>query len=329
MANKYDIPLTQQWYDIKQPPWKTKDKFCDTSLAQFNKAVTPPTVFYQLFSEKRFNLIDDGWNFIYTDGSKEINSSTSYAIVKENGTSVMLGHLYNFSSIFTAEALAILKALTAAKNAKIKTVICTDSLSVIKAVRSPNRTKWNIINAIKDLILSADGKLKLLWIPGHSDIPGNNYADESAKFACKAPMITDTVIEKVDLKNHITTCQKNFKTEKWHNYQHPYFKFINPKAEKNIYPIHCHKKKIKIFSRLRLGHTITTHQHLRLGTAPPNCQHCNERLTVRHILTECTGLSQQRHNIFQNKNPIEVLQNISLENIELINTYVNCCKYII
>ena len=131
-------------------------------------------------------------------------------------------------------------------------------------------------------------------------------------------------MEKLGLKN-IRTCQKPWKTLKWHDYQHQYYKIINPKAYKNIYPKQYHKNKIKVFSRLRFGHTIPTHQHLRLGTIPPHCQHCNERLTVNHILTECNELTYTsiRRNIFQNKNPTEILQNIRLENINLINIYIS------
>ena len=49
---------------------------------------------------------------------------------------------------------------------------------------------------------------------------------------------------------------------------------------------------IKI-TRLRLGHTKYTHEHLMKKESPSTCN-CGNRLTVTHIFEECPILKQNR-----------------------------------
>ena len=54
-----------------------------------------------------------------------------------------------------------------------KTVICTDSLSVIHTILTPLSDNWDTVNQIRDMLISNADLLKMLWIPGHTNIPGN------------------------------------------------------------------------------------------------------------------------------------------------------------
>ena len=53
-----------------------------------------------------------------------------------------------------------------------------------------------------------------------------------------------------------------------------------------------------ILSRLRIGHTYFTHNHLLKGEPPPFCVACNENMTVEHILTKCVDLTDERKNFY-------------------------------
>ena len=79
-------------------------------------------------------------------------------------------------------------------------------------------------------------------------IIGNEKADFAAKFASYAPIITNNILEKNDIRHRIRNHVRDiFKqkplTQTIQNY-HP------------IYPTDIGNKKIKIFSRLRLGHFL-------------------------------------------------------------------------
>ena len=88
------------------------------------------------------------------------------------------------------EAFAILKAIHWAKitNSNTEFIICSDSLSCLKAVEN-FRKKKNASFLITDIIfeltsLSNSGKnVKFLWIPGHRGINDNIKVDNLAQAA--------------------------------------------------------------------------------------------------------------------------------------------------
>ena len=52
----------------------------------------------------------------------------------------------------------------------------------------------------------------------------------------------------------------------------------------------------KVLCRLRIGHSQLTHSFIMESSNPPVCDHCQEQLTVEHILVQCPV-----HNSFRNK----------------------------
>ena len=47
-----------------------------------------------------------------------------------------------------------------------------------------------------------------------------------------------------------------------------------------------------IYNRFRIGHNRLTHSYLIEHTDPPKCTNCNQLLSIKHILTECTLYDQ-------------------------------------
>uniref|UniRef100_A0A6P7H8Z1 Uncharacterized protein LOC114345792 isoform X1 n=1 Tax=Diabrotica virgifera virgifera TaxID=50390 RepID=A0A6P7H8Z1_DIAVI len=58
------------------------------------------------------------------------------------------------------------------------------------------------------------------------------------------------------------------------------------------------RKDSTIIRRLRIGHTRLTHGYLMSSENRPRCEHCDEPLTVQHILLEC--VQYRVHYNFQN-----------------------------
>lgn len=89
------------------------------------------------FLEEKDHL--DAKRWLYPVCSKTAES-TSFAVVDSENNLVAGGLLPIFNSIFTAEALAILKACHIASiNAELY-VVCTDSLSVLLATLNPEHS---------------------------------------------------------------------------------------------------------------------------------------------------------------------------------------------
>ena len=73
--------------------------------------------------------------------------------------------------------------------------ICTDSQAAIKAVNNPHRQSGQTI--IKELLDSVDEttsqhlelQIVIVWIPGHSEIDGNERVDAEAKKAAIEPTL--------------------------------------------------------------------------------------------------------------------------------------------
>ena len=60
--------------------------------------------------------------------------------------------------------------------------------------------------------------------------------------------------------------------------------------------------------RARIGHTHLTHSYILRKDPPPQCEHCQCILTVRHILVECNHFDQEMKYIFGRRDVVESLR---------------------
>ncbi|KAJ8980869.1 hypothetical protein NQ317_001333 [Molorchus minor] len=164
-----NIPRVFKYTSSNIPPWTLKCPKIILDCTQYKKDETNeellPTVFYTVINQY------DGYNILYTDGSK-VEQGVGSALTDENET-------YNWTlskaaSIFTAELYAILKALNYVESKGCAdTLICSDSL---------NPVAKTILNQIQELT-NTGKNIKLVWTPSHVGIGGNEIADRIAKQA--------------------------------------------------------------------------------------------------------------------------------------------------
>ncbi|KMQ86870.1 pol-like protein, partial [Lasius niger] len=174
-----------------------------SSGLNFDKEVNCESLFYDFFETEIKETI-----CIYTDGSKTQNSEfAGYAVVNLDENIRLMKRTPNCLSIFTLEALAVKDALTLIEERDLRHVtIFSDSKSVLSAIKnfpSGSRT-LSVIYKIKDKLknMKESGfEVKMIWIPSHCNIIGNELADARAKAAAHQGDEWDGEIPLGDIKS--------------------------------------------------------------------------------------------------------------------------------
>ncbi|XP_026476372.1 uncharacterized protein LOC113381968 [Ctenocephalides felis] len=145
-----------------------------------------------------------------TNGSK-INNKTGCALFYENDN-IKIGYkLPDFVSIWSAELIAIKKAIEYIESHKItKVAIVTDSKSCIDKLKNlfhTNRLSETLVYEVWNRLiqlLENGYTVKLLWTRSHSGSSGNDEADSIAKWATEY----GTMINLATRKDYINNSKK-------------------------------------------------------------------------------------------------------------------------
>ena len=214
---------------------------------------------------------------IYSDGSKIQN------------------RIRDGSSIFTAEAEAIFRAMEIAKSLPNENVaIFTDSLSCLTAIQNTFNSSTQIQKILNLLHKSEGKKFHLIWIPSHKGIAKNEEADQLAAQSLTRSS-ENGVYHWSDLKQII---EKKAKYE-WNHYWEERNKntFIHQAANgRNSFLISelGNRHDTKKLDRTRTGVTKLTHEHIITKSDIPKCKLCGQNLTIPHIMQNCSQLEDAR-----------------------------------
>ena len=121
------------------------------------------------------------------------------------------------SSIFTAEAVAVYRALQYIKLSKFeKFIIFTDSLSLIQSIQNLNEKNAVVLSIFEILgqIFEKKKKVIFCWIPSHVGIKGNELADQAAKQALDL-QISPIPVPFVDKIPYVKTSLSNSWQQDW------------------------------------------------------------------------------------------------------------------
>ncbi|KAL4104315.1 hypothetical protein QTP88_019616 [Uroleucon formosanum] len=233
------------------PPWENNYQI-NTELNTLSKQNTAP----EIFKTHVHRILDKYKNFqkIFTDASKADNG-VGISIILENQN--LSFKLPNECSIFSAEALAILKAIEIVNtSAHTNFLILSDSLSALNSIKNKTNPS-DIAILIQNNLDEAKQKKKqiiLIWIPGHTEIRGNETADTYAKIAISNndTLLLDSLTYD-DLKNSLKTYLRkkwhiawNSQTTKLNQIKSTTFRWDNPNRN---------RKDETTLNRLRIGHT--------------------------------------------------------------------------
>ena len=254
------------------------------------------------------------WIQGYTDGSafKATNFAGFGAYLKfPDGTSTDLcAPCGNICSNYEAEIEAIRSTLQAihssfesAEQQPTNVVLFSDSKSALEALENSHQSSdesiLNIAELVDLLTKSFNITVTLQWIPGHTDIAGNEKADTLAKQGTTMPQ-TDKPVSYTTTKQMI---QNNIK-EEWMNRwasgstgRVVYREMTKPNPRDNINRLKRHEQSI-IF-QLRTGHTRLNYHLNRFNPMhPPLCRNCSYPYeTVEHVLFHCPSLKTARKDL--------------------------------
>jgi len=187
------------------PPWHRKECIIDTSISKSGNKKESPNLLTSLAKERLDTY--SGNIQIFTDASKNQDGRTAAAFNIPGFQIKQAKRLTDNLTIFTAELTAIKLAVLWPKenqNRFSKTqniVIVSDSLSALKAIKTcKSMDSPSLLNEVLDLVDNIRVHVKLLWVPSHRGIHGNETVDRLAQNAAhSAETELNVNLEKADL----------------------------------------------------------------------------------------------------------------------------------
>nr|XP_014095860.1 uncharacterized protein LOC106621490 [Bactrocera oleae] len=108
----------------------------------------------------------------------------------------------------------------------------------------------------------------------------------------------------------------------WYTYDNRY-RLVSPKQRKAVYTSTCSIPEIKIFTRLSLGHTILTHQHVLDRNITPGCRLSNSPTnSVEHLLNICITFRNIQRDYVESS-PSKLFKKPSTANIKEIYNFIS------
>ena len=164
-------------------------------------------------------------------------------------------------------------------------LLCTDSQSLCLALEASNPSLAKTIQKLDSL----QAELCIQWIPGHSNVPGNEIADAKAK---EATELTDEDRPPISLNAAWTTIKKNIRD--------PPISHDRIRATYNGYSKRRDAEEITnrgdqvLLARLRSGHhpALRGYLHRLDPDVDPTCPKCRlADQTLELWLLDCPGTS--------------------------------------
>ena len=170
------------------------------------------------------------------------------------------------------------------------------------------------------------GDVKLLWIPSHVGVQGNESADAAAKVASRSAHTRPVRVEADELKAYINRLVLDDWQGRWRAEQGCALRQMRPEITKWESSSRRSRMEEVALTRLRIGHCYATHSHHLTGSEPPVCAHCGARLTVKHVLSPndvCTQLRAIKSQYFNNSSIDDVLGDTATVSIKQVLSYLH------
>lgn len=243
----------------------------------------------------------------YSDGSKTNNSSGAgiHCPELQINESFALG---SFSSIFMAETFGITQCSNVLLHKSIRDrqiFICSDSQSALKAIAGYKIYSSMVLECRDNIQLLANtNTVTLVWVPGHSDIEGNETADELARAGAEAPSSSPEPILKIPpsfFKSHISRWKRTIFSKHWASINHARHakNCIKICAKNTKYTLSLSRRNLKRITGVLTGHCNLNKHLFTIGRSnSPNCPNCGDEESAEHLLCKCPAYITARAKSF-------------------------------
>ena len=219
-------------------------------------------------------------------------------------------------SIYAAELLGVLYAITLinkiavqwrrSMDTRVKSAtILSDSMSALQAIENPrNKSGQQIIHAILRTATNTKTHgiaVRLQWVPGHCDEPGNDAADRLAKDAATpgqthpfSPLLSR---ERAHIRNGIH-CQweREWKQSRNGSHLRKIDNALPAKYTRQLYG-NLPRNRAYLLTQLRTGHCwLSTYAKWFRHRDDDRCV-CGARESVIHVLLDCPALRHLRREL--------------------------------
>lgn len=248
---------------------------------------------------------DDCW---YTDGSvRDGRAALGIANLAKGIFHNM--RLSNHGTIMQAEVMGInvcAKICLEKMYINKQIVILCDSQAAIKSLNNSFITKKTTKECIDNLNkLGIRNKVTVAWVPGHSNVEGNEKADDLAVEAINREEVDLTVGEPYSsfegkIMKSITAKALETWSEITNECKHAKQLIRGFDSKKAKYLMNCSRKDIRVLTGLLTGHGITKRYLKNMGkTDDDSCERCFTKAeTVMHWIIECDDLDNRDEILF-------------------------------
>jgi ribonuclease HI len=241
----------------------------------------------------------------YTDGSKKDGQAGAgvHGVRPMKKFSISLGR---HPTVFQTELFAIFACAheNMRRHYKNKRIfILSDSQAALKDLNSVEINSKLTLECIRALnSIGECNNITLMWVPGHSNIEGNEAADELARLGAEtAPIGPEPYcgLPKCAPRNELRSRAQNQSITIWQkapgqHHAKELLKGYSPKFTSDL--LKLSRNQVRVITRALTGHCRLNKHLTRMGLSEsPSCRFCSvEDETPIHILCKCDALHHRR-----------------------------------
>jgi ribonuclease HI len=259
----------------------------------------------------------------FTDGSKREDRVACGVYCQQTNLRKSL-RLSDYGTVMQAETIGLMTAveLMIANDTEDRNiVILTDSQALIKALDKNTVTSKTTIECIEKLKLLASNNIGITigWVPGHSDIEGNEIADELAEDGLDHELI-DKELHRPEsskaaaIKEYEEISRRRIWTDK-EGLEHSKLMINCHRKERFSRLLELNRRNLRVIIGIISGHCCLKKFLYRIGKVGDNmCRFCEGyEEDMKHVLTECLELRETRRRTLGSEFP----DNRELKSIEI------------